>query len=126
MVQKIKSRSKVQKVYVSWSSKSSSSISSRDIDQQQRLGDGNTQTTIKFLKKTRQQVILVIRDFAGLTTDPQDLRAFLNQHPSITHIYVGESPFSADVRMLSAAQILKDNEIANLFHCRSPCRQRSL
>ncbi|KAI7858670.1 hypothetical protein BDC45DRAFT_434002, partial [Circinella umbellata] len=75
----LRTRSLVDKVLISPSCKSSEPIENRD-HKEDVIGsyaDGNAQGMLDMLKKTRKSMVIVIIDYAGLTTDPDDLLLFI-------------------------------------------------
>ncbi|GAN11533.1 hypothetical protein MAM1_0666d11097, partial [Mucor ambiguus] len=78
MIDKLRSRSLVDKVFVSQSSLANESFSKRDINDDVFEGaDGSTRDLLKFLNFSEMQVILVILDYAGLSTNVDELKEFI-------------------------------------------------
>ncbi|KAI8066485.1 hypothetical protein BC940DRAFT_347512 [Gongronella butleri] len=129
MVEKLKSRSMASKVFVSFESQAHTELASRDKNarsSRNQLGDGDTQSMLTALKDSTNPIILVILDYAGLTTNTPDLKNFLLEFDKVHYIYIDKTPWQAHVEMLATEQILRDSDILNKFDCRSPSRPRSL
>ncbi|ORX45496.1 hypothetical protein DM01DRAFT_251984 [Hesseltinella vesiculosa] len=83
MVDKLRQRSFASKVFISPVSVSNEPLAERDQPRNQKLLkqlkgiDGTTQDMLQFLNETDQEVCLVCIDYAGLTTNVEDLTKFL-------------------------------------------------
>ncbi|CAO3698274.1 unnamed protein product [Rhizopus stolonifer] len=78
MVDNLRSRSIVDKVFVSKTSNANQPFHKRDINADtMEETDGTTTDFIEFLNATKKKVILVVLDYAGLTTNVEDLKEFL-------------------------------------------------
>ncbi|KAG2236192.1 hypothetical protein INT48_003811 [Thamnidium elegans] len=78
MIDKLRSRSLVDKVFVSQSSLANEPFKKRDINDDVFEGaDGSTRDLLNFLNFSEMQVILVTLDYAGLSTNIEDLKEFL-------------------------------------------------
>ncbi|ORZ01766.1 hypothetical protein BCR43DRAFT_434141, partial [Syncephalastrum racemosum] len=72
------------------------------------------------------QVILVTIDYAGLSTDPDDLSLFVRDHEKIDQTHVDRLPTVYKVERYTRHQLLNDENCRKKFHCRSKSVQRSL
>ncbi|KAI8089079.1 uncharacterized protein BX664DRAFT_332116 [Halteromyces radiatus] len=123
---KLRERSDVDKIFASWSSPSSQPICERDVDDDQKLNDGNTQDLLYLLDRTRAPVILVVIDYAGLSTNTEDLLQFISKYKKLEKIVVDRIPVTCEVEILSRHQLLNDKAIINKFNCRNRPVKRSL
>ncbi|KAL1933931.1 hypothetical protein VTP01DRAFT_8021 [Rhizomucor pusillus] len=110
MVDKLRSRSLVEKVRVSYICKSSDPIAYRDQDQNVTL-EGIDGTTM---------------DYAGISTNTENIRMFLSNHSNIIKVFVDRLPIKNEVEMYDREQLLKDDNTINKSNCRSRAIQRSL
>ncbi|ORX52439.1 hypothetical protein DM01DRAFT_1323617 [Hesseltinella vesiculosa] len=129
MVERLAKRSLVKKVFVSPSSSASEKISARDTNEvgiARRLKnvDGNTQDLISFIAAT-ENVCLVVLDFAGITTDAEDLRSFVQDNSNLKMIVIDQLPFQHEVKLFQRNQLLNDPQALENFICRKSCVQRS-
>ncbi|KAI9008893.1 hypothetical protein CLU79DRAFT_711406 [Phycomyces nitens] len=77
MVHNLRTRLIVDKVFVSKSSAASQPFDKRDTNATITEGtNGTTKDFIKFLSKTQNKVVLIVLDYAGLTTNVEDLKEF--------------------------------------------------
>ncbi|KAI9365858.1 hypothetical protein BD770DRAFT_312748, partial [Pilaira anomala] len=78
MFHNLRNKSIVDKVFVSKSSDANQPFDTRDINETITEGTNGTITDfIEFLNKTQKEVILVVLDHAGLSTNVEDLKEFL-------------------------------------------------
>ncbi|KAG2211160.1 hypothetical protein INT47_006279 [Mucor saturninus] len=80
-------------------------LSARDKKQDIELENGNTQDMLNFLKN-QEKVCLVVIDFAGLSTNSEDLRQFVSDNESLQKIIVDTLPFNNKVTIFDRASIL--------------------
>ncbi|KAI7851660.1 hypothetical protein BDC45DRAFT_445094 [Circinella umbellata] len=129
MAMKLKTRFLVDRVYISPCSSANQEIQSRDFESTFDISKlegvvGTTQDMISYIGIT-SKVSLVVLDFAGLTTNVNDLKQFLLDMPNIVNIIVDQTPKKNQVTMFSRDQLLNDQEKINQFDCRTNCIQRS-
>ncbi|KAL0142355.1 hypothetical protein V8B55DRAFT_1497199 [Mucor lusitanicus] len=115
MVHNLRNRSVVDKVFVSKSSAASQPFDTRDSNATITEGtNGTTKDFIEYLNKTQKEVILVVLDYAGLTTNVEDLKEFLRL------------PITTEVEIYETELLLRDQKAINKFNCRTQPVQRSL
>ncbi|EPB81410.1 hypothetical protein HMPREF1544_11872 [Mucor circinelloides 1006PhL] len=103
MIEKLKSRSLVDKVFVSKISTAGQPFYERDVNQDSFEGsDGST------------VVILVALDYPGLSTNVEDLKEFLRL------------PITSEVEIYETEVLLQDENMIKKFDCRTRPLQRSL
>ncbi|ORX52442.1 hypothetical protein DM01DRAFT_1336810 [Hesseltinella vesiculosa] len=127
MVKHLKMRSLVNKCFVSSCCKASSPLGSRDVktgNVDLKGVDGNTQDLIRFLS-SETKVCLVCIDFAGLSTDPNDLYSFVSNHQSLLRLVVDQLPYLNETKIFERDQILSDASILSSFDCREKALRRS-
>ncbi|KAL9543033.1 hypothetical protein PS6_009503 [Mucor atramentarius] len=107
MIEKLKSRSLI--------STAGQPFYERDVNQDSFEGsDGSTVDLIEFLNSTKKKVILVALDYAGLSTNVEDLKEFLRL------------PITSEVETYETEVLLQDENIIKKFDCRTRPLQRSL
>ncbi|KAF1800342.1 hypothetical protein FB192DRAFT_1380265 [Mucor lusitanicus] len=126
MVKNLQDRSCVQKVFVLTSSNAHQSIKKRDRNGKiVEKTDGTTQDLLQYLKTTKKRVILVVLDYAGLTTNTEDLRDFLREYTNVVQIIVDRLPVTTEVEIFNTKLLLEDREAIKRFDCRTPPVHRS-
>ncbi|KAI9249081.1 hypothetical protein EDC94DRAFT_527904 [Helicostylum pulchrum] len=132
MVDKLRSRSMVDKVFVSETSAVNQPFHNRDINEANIEGTGDTTIDfIGFLNSTKKEVILVvlkyiILDYAGLTTNVEDLKEFLSEQRNITKIIIDRLPITSEVEIYETEVLSQDQNAIKKFDCRTRPIQRSL
>ncbi|CAO3610314.1 unnamed protein product [Mucor hiemalis] len=127
MVANLRSRSIVDKVFVSKFSDADQPFHKRDINTNTiEETDGTTTDFIEFLNATKKEVILVVLDYAGSTTNVQDLKEFLSEQRNITKVIVDRLPITAEVKIYETELLLQDPKTIKKFDCRIRPIQRSL
>ncbi|KAF1804783.1 hypothetical protein FB192DRAFT_1051949 [Mucor lusitanicus] len=127
MVHNLRNRSVVDKVFVSKSSAASQPFDTRDSNATITEGtNGTTKDFIEYLNKTQKEVILVVLDYAGLTTNVEDLKEFLSNQKNIKKIIVDRLPITTEVEIYETELLLRDQKAINKFNCRTQPVQRSL
>ncbi|KAI8643615.1 hypothetical protein BD408DRAFT_414573 [Parasitella parasitica] len=127
MVDNLQSRSIVDKIFVSKTSDADQPFHKRDINADTiEETDGTTTDFIEFLNITKKEVILVVLDYAGLTTNVEDLKEFLGEQKNITKIVVDRLPITNEVEIYAAELLLQDPKAMKKFDCRTRPIQRSL
>ncbi|KAI9262889.1 hypothetical protein EDC94DRAFT_648136 [Helicostylum pulchrum] len=81
---------------------------------------------LKFLNFSEKQVILVTLDYAGLSTNIEDLKEFLRNHENVKTIVVDRFPIKAKMEVFEREALLLDGDTINKFDCRRRPVQRSL
>ncbi|KAI9021717.1 hypothetical protein CLU79DRAFT_702797 [Phycomyces nitens] len=127
MVDKLKSRSLVQKVFVSVRLSANDPLHKRDADQVAFEGvDGSTKDMLEFLEASESKVILVTLDYAGLSTNVEDLKEFSRKHKSVEKIVVDRLPVKPEMEVFSRETLLLDEDAIRKFDCRKRSVQRSI
>ncbi|RCH77967.1 hypothetical protein CU097_001347 [Rhizopus azygosporus] len=72
-----------------------------------------------------KKICLVVLDYAGLTTDPNDLKKFLETNKNIEKIIVDNLPQSNKVEIFERKEILNNPSRLEAFKCRSNTCRRS-
>ncbi|KAI8889926.1 hypothetical protein K501DRAFT_169841 [Backusella circina FSU 941] len=117
MVEKLRSWPLVDKVFVSKTSAANEPLQKRDFNEDNIEGtDGSTKDFIEFLNSTKKEVILVILDYAGLTTNVADLKEFVSKQRNITKIIIDRLPITSKVEIYKTEVLLQDQ---NAEHGRS-------
>ncbi|KAI7871788.1 hypothetical protein BDF14DRAFT_1718488 [Spinellus fusiger] len=135
MVRCLMERSMCDKIFVSSSCLASDSLASRDINEKTDLlaeltrVDGNTQSDvyppILHISAAEQNICLVALDFAGLSTNVNDLHSFVSKHEKLKTIIIDNLPFNHKVHVFQREAILNDPLSLSPFNCRSKSIQRS-
>ncbi|KAI7871496.1 hypothetical protein BDF14DRAFT_1712337, partial [Spinellus fusiger] len=127
MIDKLNYRMKCQEVYVSPYCMASDAILDRDSPPFQNILSslkgcyGDITCLISRLHYLKQPARLVIIDYAGLSTSPEDINNFLIAYPRICEIVIDHG---GSMEILSRYQLLENNEVEK-FHCRNASVQRS-
>ncbi|ORY97467.1 hypothetical protein BCR43DRAFT_489818 [Syncephalastrum racemosum] len=130
MAGRLLERSLVDKVFVSPVCKSQQPMHLRDYglqdDQMQILkqyADGSTQDLLQYLAAATK-VCLVVVDYAGLSTNTEDLYEFISKYESISKVVVDQLPSTNDAKFFERADLLDGPSIKG-FNCRKGNPQRS-
>ncbi|CAO3664519.1 unnamed protein product [Rhizopus stolonifer] len=129
MCDRLRERSLVDKLFVSVCSNANHPISERDVKVNKKIiekldVDGNTQEMLQYIS-TNQKICLVVLDYAGLTTDPNDLKKFLEANKNIEKIIVDNFPQNNKVEIFERKEILNNPSRLEVFRCRASTCQRS-
>ncbi|ORX53945.1 hypothetical protein DM01DRAFT_1407478 [Hesseltinella vesiculosa] len=85
----------------------SSKFERRDrVKHQPILGDGDTADMLNMLAGEGKDIILTVLDYAGLTTNTENLKEFLLEYPRVKYIYVDRLPFVLEVDQLNTQSLL--------------------
>ncbi|KAI7864135.1 hypothetical protein BDF14DRAFT_1732696, partial [Spinellus fusiger] len=71
-----------------------------------------------------QKICLVVLDYAGLTTDPNDLKKFLKANKNIEKVIVDNLPQNNKIEIFEK-EILNNPSRLEVFRCRASTCQRS-
>ncbi|KAG0847737.1 hypothetical protein G6F17_012265 [Rhizopus arrhizus] len=127
MIDKLKSRSLIQKVFVSECSSANDPLHKRDAGQVGFEGaDGSTKDMLEFLKVSESKVILVTLDYAGLSTNVEDLKEFLREYESVEKVVADRLPVKPEMEIFNRETLLLDEDAISKFDCRKRSVQRSL
>ncbi|KAK4516954.1 uncharacterized protein ATC70_000282 [Mucor velutinosus] len=127
MVNKLYSRGKCEEVFVSPICKADQPILERDSPKQDDLllhlkgSHGDISDLVARVHFSQKPFRLVIIDYAGLSTSPDDIRTFLKQCSNIKEIVVDHG---SSFEILSRFDLLKNNNLEK-FKCRRANVQRS-
>ncbi|KAI8079892.1 uncharacterized protein BX664DRAFT_303026 [Halteromyces radiatus] len=129
MINRLKQRSLVDKVFVSPYSSAGENLNARDAQtkfdiHQLKNASGTTQDLISYLAATKK-VCMVVLDFAGLTTNVKDLKQWLCDNPNLENIIIDQLPIQHKIKIFNRAQLLNDVKTLELFNCRTGCVQRA-
>ncbi|KAI9245017.1 hypothetical protein EDC94DRAFT_637933 [Helicostylum pulchrum] len=119
MLEKLKTRSLADKVFVS----PNSEMKKKPVEMMSYLiANGDTQDMLKYISDKEKKIILVAIDYAGLTTNCEDLKNFLS---SVKEIVIDQILSKNKVRMYTSGELLNNEEKLKEFDCRKNCLQRS-
>ncbi|CAO3588538.1 unnamed protein product [Absidia cylindrospora] len=113
------------KVFASIRSKASQPLLSRDLKNNETFLDGDTQDLFYYVSKCTSKVRLCVMDYAGLSTDPQDVKTMMKLYKRIQEIAVITGKTSSNVDVLLRHSLLSDTNVLNKFDCRSGFIHRS-
>ncbi|CDH61025.1 predicted protein [Lichtheimia corymbifera JMRC:FSU:9682] len=122
-------------IYVSPCSVASADFHQRDNDQ--RMTDykeilnidgvkGNTNALLSSLRASTQLVVLIVIDYAGLSTDQDHVFNLVREHNQLAYLYVDRSPVSSTIESYSREELMSDPKILSKFNCRPPPVRRSV
>ncbi|KAG0172635.1 hypothetical protein DFQ28_007651 [Apophysomyces sp. BC1034] len=124
-IYKLKTKLLCEDVFVSYNTSANDPIAERDVTAPTYAFEdcsGNTQDLITKITKSPRRVRLVIIDYAGLTTNPDDMKLFISLNKSIREVVVD---VGHKVHVYSRHDLLKNVNILNKFRCRRECVKRS-
>ncbi|KAI8882215.1 hypothetical protein K501DRAFT_187250, partial [Backusella circina FSU 941] len=88
--------------------------------------DGDMQDLLAYIR-TRDKICIVVIDFAGLTTNSEDLEQFLRNNPNIVKLIVDKLPHTNSIHVYNSDELLNDQNKLQEFKCRNNTLfQRSL
>ncbi|KAK4509789.1 uncharacterized protein ATC70_007092 [Mucor velutinosus] len=129
MVHRLRKKSLCTKVYVSPYCDANQPLESRDSKGNYKHHleliddcDGDMTTFMKLLKTKFKPIRLAVIDFAGLSTEPNDIRAFVKKFTQIEEIVIDHG---LTFTVLSRHDLLTNQAIINKFDCRTGCVKRS-
>ncbi|KAG1612699.1 hypothetical protein G6F46_008295 [Rhizopus delemar] len=130
MIKKLKTRSLVDKVFVSPKSSAGDPFDKRDEKKQVELmsvinSDGDTQDMLKYINDKNKKIVLVAIDFAGLTTNCQGLKSFLSIYSNSKEVAIDYISSKNEVKMYTSGELLNDEKKVKEFECRKSIIQRS-
>ncbi|EIE88215.1 hypothetical protein RO3G_12926 [Rhizopus delemar RA 99-880] len=126
MCDRLRERSLVDKLFVSVCSNANHPISERDVKVDKKIiekldVDGNTQEMLQYIS-TNKKICLVVLDYAGLTTDPNDLKKFLEANKNIEKVIVDNLPQNNKIEIFERKEILNNPSRLEVFRCRARYR----
>ncbi|ORZ15824.1 hypothetical protein BCR42DRAFT_392778 [Absidia repens] len=128
MCGKMKQRSFAKNVFASCAANASDPISHRDHVKHDLLSKipvgGDMQDMLGYIS-SQKKIVLITFDYAGLTTDPDDLKTFLQNNPNVHKIIVDNSPHTNKIIDYTSDELINDLEKRNHFSCRKGTLQRS-
>ncbi|KAG0748382.1 hypothetical protein G6F57_003500 [Rhizopus arrhizus] len=118
------------KVFVSPNSSAGDPFNKRDEKKaieimSQIIADGDTQDMLRYISDKEKKIVLVAIDYAGLTTNCEDLKSFLSTYSSIKEVVIDHILSKNKVRMYTSGELLNDEKKLKEFECRKNCLQRS-
>ncbi|ORE06578.1 hypothetical protein BCV72DRAFT_121138 [Rhizopus microsporus var. microsporus] len=122
---KMKTKLLCEDVFVSCNTSANDPITERDATTPPYTFDdcsGNTQDLITKITNSARQIRLVVIDYAGLSTNPDDIRLFISLNKSIREVVMN---IGHKVEVYSRYDLLKNIKILNKFRCRRECVKRS-
>ncbi|CAO3681921.1 unnamed protein product [Rhizopus stolonifer] len=130
MVEKLKTRSLADRVFISPNSSAGDPFNKRDENKREELmshiiANGDTQDMLRYISDKKKKVILVTIDYAGLTTNCEDMKSFLSTYSSIKEIAIDLIPSQNKAKMYTSQELLNDEKKLKEFECRKKCLQRS-
>ncbi|KAI7896026.1 uncharacterized protein EV154DRAFT_493246 [Mucor mucedo] len=84
---------------------------------------GDCQDMLDYITMSNRTVRLVVIDYAGLSTNPDDLKEFVRKHKQLKEIAVDEGQ---KMTVFSRHELLKDEKLLQKFNCRIGSVKRSL
>ncbi|KAI8079280.1 hypothetical protein BDF21DRAFT_383424 [Thamnidium elegans] len=84
---------------------------------------GDCQDLINFITMSTKYIRLVVIDYAGFSTNPDDIRSFFRNHKQLKEIVVDEGH---TVSCFSRYDILRNDSVIEKFRCRKACEKRSV
>ncbi|KAI9282285.1 hypothetical protein BY458DRAFT_552508 [Sporodiniella umbellata] len=124
-IYKMKTKLLCEDVSVSYNTSANDPLAERDAAKLPYDFDacsGNTQDLIAKTTKSARQIRLVVIDYAGLSTNPDDIRLFISLNKSIQEVVVD---VGHKVEVYSRYDLLKNIKVLNKFRCRRECVKRS-
>lgn len=127
-IYKLKKKLLCEEVFVSINTSANDPILSRDHDKFHHLSQhfvgcsGDLQTMINFITETNRKARLVVIDFAGLSTNVDDLQHFINSNKSIIEVSVD---VGHKVNVYTRHELLHRDDIISRFNCRQGPVKRS-
>ncbi|KAG1057347.1 hypothetical protein G6F43_000804 [Rhizopus delemar] len=128
MITKLKTKLLCGKVFVSPFSNSDTEFEKRDRNVQASKiveslkCDDTMEDLLLYLASETRMVRLVAIDYAGLTTNLEDLRSFVSKHKCVKEIVVDKGH---RVEVIPRRRLLKDGKTLQLFRCRTKAVNRS-
>ncbi|KAI8641450.1 hypothetical protein BD408DRAFT_418058, partial [Parasitella parasitica] len=127
----LKERSLVTKVFASASCDANQPLLARDLKKNTDIlskitADGDMQDLLAYIR-TRDKICIVVIDFAGLTTNSEDLEQFLRNNPNIVKLIVDKLPHTNSIHVYNSDELLNNQNKLQEFKCRNNTLfQRSL
>ncbi|KAG1138995.1 hypothetical protein G6F37_005182 [Rhizopus arrhizus] len=115
MITKFKTKLLCCKVFVSPFSNSDTEFEKRDRNAQASKFIESLKCDNTMEASETRMIRLVAIDYAGLTTNLEDLRSFVSKHKCIKEIIIDKGH---RVEVISRKRLLKDDQILQLFRCR--------
>ncbi|KAI8377761.1 uncharacterized protein BYT42DRAFT_479246, partial [Radiomyces spectabilis] len=123
----LKTKLLCEHVFASYNTNASDPISARDANSkpssipQFQDSSGTMQDMMETITKSPKKIRLVVIDYAGLTTDPDDLKWFMQANKQIEEVVVD---IGHKVEIYSRKDLKKES-ILQKFNCRTSCVKRS-
>ncbi|KAI7851890.1 hypothetical protein BDC45DRAFT_444694 [Circinella umbellata] len=128
MVNKLKELSLVNKCFISRVSNASDELEERDLRDTSTLNipgtHGNTQDMISHIASSNKKICLVVIDYAGFSTNQQNIYDFVHNHKALEKIIIDQIPYYNQTTCFTRSQILDDISVLPVFDCRMKTLQR--
>ncbi|KAI7866947.1 uncharacterized protein EV154DRAFT_540974 [Mucor mucedo] len=131
MVDNLRDRSLVDKVYVSVSSHASSPFNERDLNKNDGIMEklnhvtGNTSDMLEYLQSIDHDICLTSIDFAGIASRAYLVKDLLEEYPIIKKVAIETFISNNEILLLDSQLLLSDNQVLERFDCRKKLIQRS-
>ncbi|KAG2227450.1 hypothetical protein INT45_007475 [Circinella minor] len=129
MVNKLKERSLVNKCFISRVSNASDELGERDQRDTSTSNipgtHGNTQDMIGHIASSNKKICLVVIDYAGFSTNQQNIYDFVHNHKTLEKIIIDQIPYYNQTTCFTRSQMLDDISVLSVFECRMKTLQRS-
>ncbi|ORX52287.1 hypothetical protein DM01DRAFT_1059365 [Hesseltinella vesiculosa] len=129
LVKRLEDRGLCTKVFISPSSQSDEPIMLRDEkkDNSMFLASisscmGDMKNFRAMLNKKFKPVRLVVIDYAGLSTEPNDVRGFFRQYPQIKELVIDHG---LTFEVIDRGDLLDNDDVLSRFDCRTSPKHRS-
>ncbi|KAL1929732.1 hypothetical protein VTP01DRAFT_1870 [Rhizomucor pusillus] len=132
MIRILEDRSLATKIFVSPSCISSEPFNSRDnsLDKTAMTGlknvAGNTQDLLHYAQATKTNICLAAIDFAGLTTNVEDLKKLLSTNNRIKKVAVDTFSSTNELFIFDSDNLIRDSNLIQKFQNRKSAIRRSI
>ncbi|KAI8092033.1 hypothetical protein BDF21DRAFT_153717 [Thamnidium elegans] len=129
MCKNLKNRSLVSKVFASVYCNANEPLLERDLNKQEHTlsqihADGDMQDMLVYIS-SMERVCIVTIDFAGLTTNCEDLKVFLKNNPNIKKLIIDKLASCDASHVYDTQELLNDSDKIKVFDCRKKALRRS-
>ncbi|KAI8050749.1 hypothetical protein BDF21DRAFT_180554 [Thamnidium elegans] len=127
MCKNLKNRSLVSKVFVSVYCSANEPLLERDLNKQKIIlpqihADGDMQDMLMYTS-SMEKVCIVAIDFAGLTTNCEDLKVFLKNNPNIKKLMIDRFSSCDASHIYDTQELLNDSDKIKVFNYRKKTQQ---
>ncbi|GAN02453.1 hypothetical protein MAM1_0022c01897 [Mucor ambiguus] len=97
-------------------------LAERDMKQKDELltqlsAEGNTQDMLAYITNTEKNCLVAL-DYAGLSTNCNDLYGFLTQHPNLEKVMIDTMPTESVIHVYERNRLLNEPEMLKKIDCR--------